>query len=244
MKIFEEMVAMLSKHNVVTRVVEHAAEGRCDAISKIRGNKLSQAMKAIVIKAQITKKDSKYFLAVLPGDRAINMDAIKNYSKATKIFFAPAEKAKILTGCEMGAVPPFSFNSDLKLIVDPSIKENEEIVFNAGLLDRSIFMQTKDYIAISNLSWLDFSKVDPSNTSSLTEVKEKAEGDELSKVTATLEALSSSVSKQDIDKTTQSTGTGSVLLLSNPFNQATSMSGSSSDVAKDEVLSKSNSLSM
>jgi Ala-tRNA(Pro) deacylase len=63
--------------------------------------------------------------------------------------FAPAEKARQLTGCEMGAVPPFAFDPDLTLVLDPALLEHEELVFNAGRLDRSIFIQKDDYLKIA-----------------------------------------------------------------------------------------------
>ena len=45
----------------------------------------------------------------------------------------------------IGAIPPFSFNDQLEVLADPLIQENEEVVFNAGCLDRSIFMKLDDY---------------------------------------------------------------------------------------------------
>jgi Ala-tRNA(Pro) deacylase len=51
------------------------------------------------------------------------------------------------------AIPPFSFSEQLQLLADPSIQENEEVVFNAGRLDRSIMMKLSDYIRIANRNW-------------------------------------------------------------------------------------------
>jgi len=135
MQIFNRIIELLQKHDIIFKVCEHEAEGRCELISKIRGNELCQAMKAMVIMAKMNKKDRKYYLAVVPADRA-----------------------KTLTECEMGAVPPFTFNKDLHLIVDPSIKNNTEIVFNAGALDRSIFMSVDDYIKVANPNFVEITK--------------------------------------------------------------------------------------
>ena len=60
------------------------------------------------------------------------------------------EKAESLTGCVIGSIPPFSFNEKLCLLADPLIRENEEVVFNAGSLERSIFMKMEDYFRIAN----------------------------------------------------------------------------------------------
>ena len=108
------------------------------------------------------KKDRKYYLVVLPGDQSLDMNAIKKYSGALEgVMLAPADRAKTLTECEMGAVPPFSFNQDLHLIADPSIKKNKEIVFNAGALTCSIFMSIEDYIKAANPSFVNIIKETP-----------------------------------------------------------------------------------
>jgi Ala-tRNA(Pro) deacylase len=49
----------------------------------------------------------------------------------------------------MGAVPPFTFDAALPLVADPAIQANEEVVFNAGRLDRSIYMPLADYLRIA-----------------------------------------------------------------------------------------------
>ncbi len=159
MKIYQEVVSLLTAKTINFREIVHAAEGQCEVVSKIRGNELSQAMKAIVLMAKINKKDRKYYLAVLPGDRAIDMNVIKRFARANEgVMFAPKDRAEQLTGCVMGSVPPFTFNPQLELIVDPSIRENSEIVFNAGTLDRSIFMSVEDYISVTNPNFLNFVK--------------------------------------------------------------------------------------
>ncbi len=49
----------------------------------------------------------------------------------------------------IGSIPPFSFNEQLLLLADPLIRESQEVVFNAGRLDRSIFMNEDDYFRIA-----------------------------------------------------------------------------------------------
>ena len=59
----------------------------------------------------------------------------------------------------MGAVPPFSFSDDLPIFVDPICKENTEVVFNAGRLDKSIFMKFEDYERITNPKFYEISVI-------------------------------------------------------------------------------------
>jgi Ala-tRNA(Pro) deacylase len=131
------------------RLVEHVPEGRTDLASIIRGNPLGQAAKAMVLMASEGKKSRLYILAVVPGDRRIDFNALKVILRSSYVGLAPVEKAKELTGCSMGSVPPFSFNPSLRLVVDRRLIDNEEIVFNAGRLDRSIFLSVEAYLAIA-----------------------------------------------------------------------------------------------
>jgi Ala-tRNA(Pro) deacylase len=79
----------------------------------------------------------------------VEKEPIKKYFNADSVAFAAREKAQALTGCVIGAIPPFSFNDQLQVLADPLIQQNEEVVFNAGRLDRSIFMKLDDYIRIA-----------------------------------------------------------------------------------------------
>jgi Ala-tRNA(Pro) deacylase len=138
------LVAHLEAAGARFRIVEHEAEGRSAAIAVIRGNHPSQALKAMVV--ALKDGSSSFALAVLPGDRRCDFNALAAAFDAKKAQFAATEDAERLTGCVMGAVPPFTFNAALPLVADPAIQANEEVVFNAGRLDRSIFMPLADYL--------------------------------------------------------------------------------------------------
>lgn len=145
-----KLVHLLNEHEVDFRLVNHEPEGRTDIISKIRGNSLSQAAKAMVVMVKISKKKKRYALVVVPGDCKLDFDGISKALGGERTFFAAKEKAEQLTGCEMGAVPPFSFDSDLLLVVDERLTQEREIVFNAARLDTSFFLKQEDYLRVAN----------------------------------------------------------------------------------------------
>jgi Ala-tRNA(Pro) deacylase len=147
--IHEELCMLLDREGAVYRVIEHQPEGRTELIAQIRGNRLEQAIKSIVIQVRLKKKEHIYCLANVPGDCRIDLEGIKSHFQAEGAAFASREKAQELTGCVIGAIPPFSFSDQLQVLADPLIRENEEVVFNAGRLDRSIFIQLADYIRIA-----------------------------------------------------------------------------------------------
>jgi len=148
--IHTQLRALLDKEGAVYRVLEHESEGRTEVITQIRGNRIEQAIKSMVVQVRMSKKENLYYLANVPGDCRVDFDAIKAHFNAAGIGMAPREKAEALTGCVIGSIPPFTFNEKLGLLADPMIKENDEVVFNAGSLEKSIFMKLEDYFRIAN----------------------------------------------------------------------------------------------
>ena len=155
--IHERLIELLNKEGAIYRVIEHEPEGRTELIAQIRGNRIEQSIKSIVVQVRLSKKENIYCLANVPGHCRVDLDAIKNHFNADSIGIAQREKAQALTGCVVGAIPPFYFpgrtsgagSDQLQVLADPLIQENAEVVFNAGRLDRSIFMDSADYIRIA-----------------------------------------------------------------------------------------------
>lgn len=144
-----QLCELLDRRGAIYRVVEHEPEGHTELIAKIRGNRPDQAIKSIVVQIRMGKQDNLYCLANIPGDCRVDLKAIKALYNANSAAFATREKAGELTDCVIGAIPPFSFNDQLAVLADPLIRQNEEVVFNAGRLDRSIFMRSEDYFKIA-----------------------------------------------------------------------------------------------
>jgi len=141
--------ALLDGEGVPYRVVEHIPEGRTELIARIRGNRPQQAIKSMVVQARMGKRQNLYCLANVPGHRRVDLESVRAFLGAVSAAVAAREKAEELTGCVIGAIPPFSFDERLVLLADPLVAENEEVVFNAGRLDRSIFMRSEDYLRIA-----------------------------------------------------------------------------------------------
>ena len=147
--IHEQLRALLDREDASYRVIEHEPEGRTEVIAKIRGNKVQQSIKSMVLQVRLKPKENIYCLANVSGDCRVDFEGVKRHFNADSVAFAQQEKAQELTGCVIGAIPPFSFSDRLILLADPLIQENDEVVFNAGRLDRSIMMKLIDYIRIA-----------------------------------------------------------------------------------------------
>ena len=146
---YTQLVSFLEQNGVPYRLIDHAPEGRTEIVSPMRGNRLSQAAKCIVLMVKIGKKVTRYVLAVIPGDTKVDLQAVKVMLQGTYVAFASSDIAERLAGSVAGTILPFSFNQELELVVDPSLLENDEIYFNAARLDRSMVLKTKDYVEVA-----------------------------------------------------------------------------------------------
>lgn len=143
--IFEKLVALLEANHARFRVIEHPPEGRSEVVAQIRGTQPSQGAKALFCRSVGT-----FVLAVLPGDRKLDFKKVADAVGKRKAGLATPEEAMRETGCRIGAIPPFSFSENIRLVVDPALIENhDEIAFNAGRLDRSMALNAQDYVRIA-----------------------------------------------------------------------------------------------
>ena len=147
--VFEQLVALLTEAKAKFRVIEHEAEGKSAEISVIRGNRPDQAAKAMVLDVRGGGGGRRHVLAILPGNRKLDFAAVATLFEARKCGFASPETAQELTGCVMGAVPPFALNPALAIVVEEDLLANEALFFNAGRLDRSMELDTKDWISVA-----------------------------------------------------------------------------------------------
>src|SRR5262245_15749789 len=84
---YEKFIAYLDGHGVAYRLIDHAPEGRTEIVSPMRGNKLSQAAKCIILMVKVGKKVTRYVLAVVPGNMRVDLNAVKTLLNGTYISF-------------------------------------------------------------------------------------------------------------------------------------------------------------
>lgn len=145
---FKQVVELLSQQQARYRVVEHLSAGKSADVAKIRGTEIGQGAKALVctVKGNGVKQS---VLAILPADQQADLSLIAAAFGAKKASLSSPAEVSALTDCVFGAIPPFSFDPRLALVVDPSLSERyDELAFNAGTLERSIILNTEDYFRI------------------------------------------------------------------------------------------------
>lgn len=146
----QQLRALLEREGARFRVVDHPEAGKSEEVARIRGTDNSQGAKAMVCAVKQADGAVRHALAVLPGDRRLDFAALADALQAKKAGMADREAAMAISGCEIGAIPPFAFTPALVLVVDPLLtRRHAEIAFNAGRLDQSIVLDSADYLRIA-----------------------------------------------------------------------------------------------
>lgn len=95
--------------------------------------------------------------AILSADQQADLSLLASHIGGLRASLASPAEVDELTGCVFGAIPPFSFHPNLKLVADPLLFERfHEIAFNAGLLEKSVIMDTADYLRIAQPELIPF----------------------------------------------------------------------------------------
>jgi Ala-tRNA(Pro) deacylase len=147
---YSRMLSVLDAAGARYRLIDHPAEGRTDVVSALRKHNVGQAAKSIIIRVSASKRDRRYLLAVVPGNKRVDLVKLKRAvgGGGSRAGFAAREVAESLAGSVSGSIPPISFHPDLELVVDHGLLAHDELFFNAARLDRSIALATADYLRI------------------------------------------------------------------------------------------------
>ncbi len=152
----ERILKILGERNISFEHIKHEHVHRSEDAAKIRGNSISQAAKAIILKVK-SGENYTFIQCVLPGDKKIDLKKLKGLLKLKKAALASPEEVQEKTGCTIGSVPPFGNLFKIEVYVSNDLSKQEIIFFSAGTHNDSIKMKSDDYLRLINPIFLDFS---------------------------------------------------------------------------------------
>jgi Ala-tRNA(Pro) deacylase len=155
---FDTIVDFLKSKNLEFEHIVHEHVHRSEEAAKIRGNKIEQAAKAIVLKVRKKKsKDYEIIQCVICGHKKIDLKKLKKLLDFDNASLASPDEVLEKTNCTVGSVPPFGKLFGIATYVDSSVLEQEFIFFSAGTHNDSIKMKSKDYIISLEVEIISFS---------------------------------------------------------------------------------------
>ena len=108
-------------------------------------------------KTVILKIDDKMAMAVLPANRKVVIQELREITGADHVKFASEEEFKQqFPDCETGAMPPFGNLYGMEVYVAESLAQEEEIAFNAGSHTEVIKLAYRDFERLAQPKVLSF----------------------------------------------------------------------------------------
>ncbi len=97
-------------------------------------------------KTVIVELDGKMAMAVLPANRKIVLQDLREVTGSQEVKFASEEQFKQrFPDCETGAMPPFGNRYGMDVYLAESLTDNDQIAFNAGSHTEVIKLSYKDF---------------------------------------------------------------------------------------------------
>lgn len=97
-------------------------------------------------KTLLVKAGQMFWMAVLRADQKVDEHLLKRALEVHHVHLASEEDLDMLfPDCEIGAMPPFGNLYGIPVIVDKTLAEDDEIVFNACTHTESIKMKFEEY---------------------------------------------------------------------------------------------------
>ena len=97
-------------------------------------------------KTVMVELDGKMTMMVVPANRKVILQELRELTGAKDVRFATEEEFKSLfPDCEVGAMPPFGNLYGIDVLVSPGVMADEEIAFNAGTHSEVIRMHSADF---------------------------------------------------------------------------------------------------
>jgi Ala-tRNA(Pro) deacylase len=115
-------------------------------------NRMAQALHVKgreVAKTVLLRTESGHMLAVLPASHHIDLEQLRIDLGDERVAIAAEEEMdSLFPDCERGAMPPFGSLYHLSTLMDESLAEDENIVFEGSDHEQAIRMSLHDYETI------------------------------------------------------------------------------------------------
>lgn len=132
---------LLDQNGVSYHCIPHPITYHADSTAAATHVTSHQFAKTVIVKA-----DGHLCMVVLPASDRIHVEDLRAGLGARSLELATEQEVqRAIPDCEVGAMPPFGDFYGMDVFVSPHLREDEEIVFNAGSHSEAVRMHYRDY---------------------------------------------------------------------------------------------------
>jgi Cys-tRNA(Pro)/Cys-tRNA(Cys) deacylase len=134
----------LRQHDIPFREFRHPGPVKSlEQAAQERGQLPEQVVRSILFRVT----EGEYVMVLVAGPQQIAWPALRKYLGESRISMAKPDLVKQVTGYQIGAVSPFGITQPVRILVDQSVLEQEEISLGSGLRGTTIFIQVRNLMA-------------------------------------------------------------------------------------------------
>ena len=149
-----ERVSAFLRAAAVDARIEEFSEGTPTAreAAQAIGCELAQIVKSVVLVC-----DGAYVLALVPGDRRADEDAVRTAAEAREVRVAKPDEVLHATGFEPGGVAPFPQRAITQTLMDRSFFGHDEVWIGAGTSSHMASLRPSELLRLSGARAVDLS---------------------------------------------------------------------------------------
>lgn len=107
-----------------------------------RGHRPEQVVRSILFRLE----EDEFVMVLVAGPDQISWPALRSYLGHSRMTMASPEEVLETTGYPVGAVSPFGLPQPVRILVDRSVLEEEEISIGSGVRHTTVIMKRDDML--------------------------------------------------------------------------------------------------
>jgi Cys-tRNA(Pro)/Cys-tRNA(Cys) deacylase len=148
----------LDGRGIPYRFFRHAGEVHSLAqAARERGQTVDQIIRSIVFRLS----RGSFVMVLVAGERQVSWHALRRFLGTSRISMATQAEVLQVTGYPLGAVSPFGVRQTIRILVDRSALQEQEISIGSGIRHATVIMTQQDFIhALGQVEVGDFAEIE------------------------------------------------------------------------------------
>ncbi len=131
----------LDKLGIKHQVFRHPGQvTSLEQAAQERGQKPNQVVRSLVFRLG----EGEYLMALVAGPAQISWKRLRQHMGQSRLTMASEEEVLAATGYRIGTVSPFGLPRPLRILIDPSVLEVEEVSIGSGVRSVGIILKSFD----------------------------------------------------------------------------------------------------
>jgi len=127
----------------------------CEEAAVERGIKVEQIVKCMVVK----NPDNEFLMALIPGDKRLNIKKFVKALDVKKLSIASREEVQKVTGYPIGAISPIGIRKHkIKIFMDQSVGNEDYVDISSGRPDAGVELKSIDLIGFLKPTIMDIAE--------------------------------------------------------------------------------------